>query len=209
MAFGTATVLTTIGKRITANRVGVIPAQGSVIPNAIGFGIPQFCALGVGATTAARTAAVGDTSLSQEVEARVSGTITQSAGSNVFQVVGTITATANRAVDEAGLFDVLFTTTSTGAAAAATVLPLAAGFAFATGTVYALNETTPANGAQTITVTAGGNTTSATVTALTGAVTSGDRIVQGNLYASATFPVINLVSANPDSIQFTWQITYA
>lgn len=209
MAFGTGTVLTTVGKRITANRVGVIPAVGAVTPPAIGSSIPQNCAMGTGATTAARTAAVGDTSLSNEVEARTVGTITQSAGSNVFQVVGTITATVDRAVDEAGLFDTSATTTSTGAAAAATTLPLASGVFQATGTVYALNNTTPANGAQTITVTAGGNTTSATVTALTGAVAAGARISQGNMYTSATFPVINLVAANPDSIQFTWQVTYA
>jgi hypothetical protein len=209
MPFGTGTVLTTVGKRITANRVGVIPAAGSVTPPAIGANIPQNLGMGTGATVAARTAAAGDTSLSNEVEARVVGTITQSAGSNVFQVVGTITATVDRAVDEAGLFDTSATTTSTGAISGATTLPLASGVFQATGTVYAQNNTTPANGAQTITVTAGGNTTSATVSALTGAVAAGARISQGNMYTSATFPVINLVAANPDSIQFTWQVTYA
>ena len=206
--FGTATVVTTKGKQIFTARVQTTaPGAGSVTPPAIGANPPKNLAIGVGATTATRTAVAGDTSLSQEMEARVAGAETVT--TNVYQVVGTITNTSAgvEANDEAGLFDTSATTTSSGASAAATTLPLASGVFQATGTLYALNRTTPANGAQTITVSAGGNTTSATVTALTGAVTSGDRISQGNMFASATYAVQNLQIG--DSTQLTWQITVA
>lgn len=206
MPFAVGTVVTTNGKKIFCQRVQTTaPGAGSVTPPALGANPPKNCAMGVGATTAARTAAAADVSLSKEVEARVAGTETVT--NNVYQSVGTITAGASYAVDEAGLFDTSATTTSSGASAGATTLPLASGVFQATGTVTAINETTPANGAQTITITAGGNTTSATVTALTGLISSGDRICQGNMFTSATFNVINLVSG--DSIQFTWQVTVA
>src|SRR3954467_185919 len=121
MAFGTATVLTTVGKRLTANRIQqTVPGTGSVTPFTLGSAGPLNCAMGIGATTATRTAVVGDVALSVEVETRTAGTETVSAGSNVYQVVGTITSTADRAVDEAGLFDNVSTTTSSGAIATAT-----------------------------------------------------------------------------------------
>lgn len=96
MAFGTATVLTTAGKGITTNRI-----KGSGTE-------PAYVGIGVGATGAARTAAVADTALSTAVETRTLGTSTQqttSVTNDTYQVVGTVTATATRAVDEAGLFD--------------------------------------------------------------------------------------------------------
>lgn len=94
MAFGTATVVTTVGKTTIADRLKNTPTRNS----------PRYPAMGTGATSAARTAVVGDTALSTEVETpRTVGT--DSSTTNVFQVVGTITATASRAVDEAGLFD--------------------------------------------------------------------------------------------------------
>lgn len=206
MAFGTGTHVTTNGAKIIAQRIQTTaPGAGSVTPPALGSAAPKQVAMGIGATTAARTAATGDTSLSKEVEARVTGS--ESVANNVYQVVGTQTNTSAgvEAVDEAGLFDTSATTTTTGAAQSATTLPLASGVFQATGTVFAINETTPANGTQTITITAGGNTTSATVTALTGAVSNGDRIVQGNMAATATFAVVNLQIG--DSLQQTWQIT--
>jgi alpha-L-arabinofuranosidase len=64
--------------------------------------------MGVGATGAARTAAVTDTALSTEVETRATGTesiVTVTVTSDTYQIVGTITATAARVVDEAGSFD--------------------------------------------------------------------------------------------------------
>lgn len=96
MAFGTATVLTNGGKAITTNRLKGAGTE------------PLYVAVGVGATGAARTAVAADTALSTAVESRVAGTSTQqttTSTSDTYQVVGTVTATATRAVDEAGLFD--------------------------------------------------------------------------------------------------------
>jgi hypothetical protein len=96
MAFGTATVLTNAGKAITTNRIKGAGTE------------PLYVGVGTGATGAARTAVVGDTALSTAVESRVAGTSTQqttTVTNDTYQVVGTVTATASRAVDEAGLFD--------------------------------------------------------------------------------------------------------
>lgn len=99
MAFGTATVITNVGKGIAAKRMfGATPAQAE----------PKYIAMGTGATGAARTAVVGDTALSTEVETRTAGTgstVTTTQTNDTFQETGTVTATATRAVDEAGLFD--------------------------------------------------------------------------------------------------------
>ena|ERR1019366_1220137 len=106
MAFGTAYKLTNVGTAITAKRmVGATPSQAE----------PKFLAIGVGATGAARTAADADTALSTEVETRTTcstSTITTTLTNDTFQAVGTVTATAGRSVDEAGLFDIV--TSSTG-----------------------------------------------------------------------------------------------
>lgn len=100
MAFGTATVLTNVGKGIVAKRlIGTTPAQIT----------PNFQAIGTGATGAARTAVAADTALSTEVETRVSTnagtTVTTTQTNDTFQVIQTTTCTADRSVDEAGLFD--------------------------------------------------------------------------------------------------------
>jgi hypothetical protein len=99
MPFGTATVVTTIGKAIAAKRhIGATPAQAE----------PNYIGIGVGATGAARTAVVGDTALSTAVESRVAGTstnVTTTTTNDTYQTVATITASATRAVDEAGTFD--------------------------------------------------------------------------------------------------------
>ena len=101
MPFGVAQVLTNRGRAITADRLRTTPATYT---NA-----PKYIAAGVGATGAARTAAVADTALSSELaEGRVSGTETTpttNVTGDSYQVAGTITATGARAVDEAGLFD--------------------------------------------------------------------------------------------------------
>src|SRR4051812_435454 len=100
MAFGTATVVTNKGKAMLADRLRTSPATYTVSP--------KFVAMGVGATGAARTAVVGDTALSSEVESRTTGTestVTTSVTSDTYQVTGTVTATGARSVDEAGLFD--------------------------------------------------------------------------------------------------------
>lgn len=100
MPFGTATVVTTIGKAMFADRLRTSPGTYT--------NSPKYVAMGVGATGAARTAVVGDTALSTEVETRTSGTeslVTTTTTNDTYQDVGTVTATATRAVDEAGLFD--------------------------------------------------------------------------------------------------------
>ena len=99
MAFGTATVLTALGRAITTARIKGIGTE----PNYLGIGVGAATAGGVG-----RTAAVADTALSSPVESRVLGTSslqTTSTTNDTYQVVGSITATAARSVDEAGLFD--------------------------------------------------------------------------------------------------------
>ena len=87
-----ATVLTNAGKAITTNRL-----KGSgTEPNYLGIG------------TGTATAVITDTALGTAVESRVAGTSTQqttTTTSDTYQVVGTVTATAARAVTEAGLFD--------------------------------------------------------------------------------------------------------
>jgi len=100
MPFATATVITTIGKAIFADRIRTTPATYTTSP--------KFIGMGVGATGAARTAVVGDTALSTAVEARTSGTesiVTTTTTGDTYQVLGTVTASAARVVDEAGLFD--------------------------------------------------------------------------------------------------------
>jgi hypothetical protein len=98
MPFGTATVVTTSGKVTAANRLQTTTSRNP----------PKFIGMGTGATTAARTAAVGDTALSTEVETRATGTesiVTVTNANDAYQAQGTITATAGRAVDEAATFD--------------------------------------------------------------------------------------------------------
>lgn len=100
MPFGTATVITNKGKAILADRVRTTPGTYTTSP--------KFVAMGTGATGAARTAAAADTALSTEVETRTSGTesvVTTTQTGDTYQVTGTVTASATRAVDEAGLFD--------------------------------------------------------------------------------------------------------
>lgn len=100
MPFGTATVVTNKGKAMFADRLRTSPATYTTSP--------KFCAMGVGATGAARTAVAADTALSSEVETRTSGTEstqTTTQTGDTYQVLGSIVATAPRSVDEFGLFD--------------------------------------------------------------------------------------------------------
>jgi hypothetical protein len=99
MAFGTATAITNAGVAVQAKRMV------SDTPTAP---FPVYIGMGVGATGAARTAAIGDTVLSSPVESRVTGsasTVTTTVTNDTYQCVGTVTASTARAVDEAGLFD--------------------------------------------------------------------------------------------------------
>lgn len=87
-----ATVLTNVGVSIITNRM----IQAGTAPKYIGMG------------TGTTTAAVSQTALVTEVETRATGTesrttVTQT--NDNYQTQGTITATATRAVTEAGTFD--------------------------------------------------------------------------------------------------------
>lgn len=88
-----ATVFSNTGKAITTNRLKGAGTE------------PNYVAWGTGAGTAAAT----DTTLFTEgPESRVSGTSTQqttTTTNDTYQVIGTITASAARAVTNAGLFD--------------------------------------------------------------------------------------------------------
>lgn len=88
-----ATVWANAGKAIVTNR---IKAGGTE---------PLFVAWGTGAGTAA----IADTTLfTESAEARTSGTSTQqttTTTSDTYQVIGTITASATRAITNAGTFD--------------------------------------------------------------------------------------------------------
>src|SRR6478609_3902324 len=99
MPFGTGSVVTDAGKAIAAKRmIGSSPSQAE----------PKYIAMGTGATGAARTAAAADTALSTEVETRTAGTlsnVTTTVTNDTLQNAGTVTASATRAVDEAGTFD--------------------------------------------------------------------------------------------------------
>lgn len=116
MAFGTATVLTNTGKALSASQV----AGTTSTP-------PKYIALGSGATGGARTAVVADTVLTTEYTgaARATGTVsivTTTQTGDTFQTAGTITAAGTVAVDEAGLFTVL--TSSTGSMAVSATFPV-------------------------------------------------------------------------------------
>ena len=99
----------------TASIVPVILAAGpffvdagkaicSNLVSGLGGMVPKYCAFGTGAGPADSTA----TALSTEVETRGTGTVsrvTQTVTNDTYQVVGTVTATATRAITECGLFD--------------------------------------------------------------------------------------------------------
>lgn len=100
MAFGVATVLTNKGAALFADRARTTPATYTTSP--------KFIGVGTGATGAARTAVVGDTALTTEVETRASGTestVTTTVTGDTYQSQGTVSITGTRALDESGLFD--------------------------------------------------------------------------------------------------------
>lgn len=88
-----ATIVANSGKAVITNRI-----KGSGTE-------PSYVAWGTGAGTAA----AADTTLFTEAsEARVAGTSTQqttTTTSDTYQVVGTLTANANKTITNAGLFD--------------------------------------------------------------------------------------------------------
>lgn len=97
MPFGTASVLTNVGKAILANL-------------AIGSGtVPKWLAVGTGAQTADRTAVAGDTALSTAAGSRV-GTnnptrTTTTVTNDTWSLTQEYTATTLTAINEVGIFD--------------------------------------------------------------------------------------------------------
>lgn len=203
-------VITTVGKTILSARIQQTtpsPATGS--PPILGSAAPgRGLAMGVGATAAAADAVVGDTALIQEVETRATGAETIT--TNVYQSVGTQTATAARVVDELGMFDSQSQSVTAAASAIATATSLNIGavnpFGLA-GTLHAFNRTT-SNSQQSIAAASYSNP-NLTVTALTGAITIGDWVTAGNLFARCTLRSVTISLASGDSIQATWQATFS
>lgn len=88
-----ASILANAGKAIVANRIKGLGAE----PIYVGWG------------TGAGTAAAADTTLfTESSEARVAGTssvVTTTVANDTYQVVGTLTAAANKTITNCGLFD--------------------------------------------------------------------------------------------------------
>lgn len=87
-----ATLVVNTGRAIITNRIKGAGTE------------PNFVSVGTGAGTTALT----DTTLFTEVETRVAGTSTQqttSTTNDTYQVIGTVSITATRALTNAGLFD--------------------------------------------------------------------------------------------------------
>lgn len=106
-----ANVLTNIGKRIATGRLlgGLAaPTPGSVAPTFIAWGSGTLANDGAGNNGIPANAV--DTALAtEEAEARTNGTASQqttTTTNDTFQVQGTIAATANKTINNSGLFDV-------------------------------------------------------------------------------------------------------
>lgn len=211
-----ATVVTRKGKEILSGRlIGASPTQAE--PKVVTWGL----------NPSALTAAATDVAMFDEsAEARVTGTssqVTTTTTNDTYQVVGTITASAGRAITEFGAFD------STTQPATATV---AAGGVVGSSGSTTLNTAatfTPGNNnyiqirTEVMQVTAGSGSTALTVVraqngssaissiAVSDVVTPGNPpgqsgITGGNMFVHADFSVINL--NNGDSIQFTLKVQF-
>lgn len=96
-----APLVVNAGKTIIANRlIGGTPSQTE----------PKFIAYGTGATAEALSQTALVTEVTADTPNRATGTatvVTTTTTNDTYQVVGTITATATRAITEVGLFDVV------------------------------------------------------------------------------------------------------
>ena len=206
-------VITTAGKKIFAARIQhTTPGGATNSPPTVGSESPgRGIGLGTGATAAGADATAADLSLVQETESRATGAESITGGSStVFQSQGTQTLTANRVIDELGLFDSQSQsiTAAAQANASATAINIGAVNPFASsGTLYAFNRTT-ANSSQTITMSSYSNP-NLTVTALTGQINSGDWVTSGNMAVRVTLRSATITLNNGDSFQSTYQVTFA
>jgi hypothetical protein len=212
-----ATVITTKGKEIFSGRmIGATPTQAE----------PKFLAWGLNPATL--TAAATDVALFDEsAETRTAGTSSQTTTTttnDTYQVTGTQTATASRAIQEAGLLDSGTQAPAGSVASGAGVVGSGSSTALTTNAVL-----TPGNGnfiqirTEVMQVTAGSGTESLTVlraqngtTAIT-TIAANDVISPGNpagqtgvaggdLFAKADLSTINLNTG--DSITWTWQVQF-
>lgn len=211
-----ATFVTRKGKDIFTGRlIGATPTQAE--PKIITWGL----------NPAGLTAAASDVAMFQESgEARVTATSSQVNTTNpndTYQLVGTITAGATRAITEFGAFD--STTQPATAAVAAggvvgssvsTTLNTAATFTPGNGNYIQIRtevmQVTAGSGSTALTVVRAQNGSSAISTiAATDTVTPGNipgtsAITGGSQLVHADFAVVNL--NNGDSIQFTLKVQF-
>jgi hypothetical protein len=211
-----ATVVTRKGKEILSGRlIGATPTQAE--PKIVTWGLNPN----------ALTAAATDVAMFQEsAEARVTGTssqVTTTTTNDTYQVVGTITASATRAITEFGAFD--STTQPTTAAVAAggvvgsstsTTLNTSATFSPGNNNYIQIRtevmQVTAGSGTTALTVVRAQNGSSAIATiAAADVVTPGNPpgqtgITGGSEFVHADFAVINLNSG--DSIQFTLKVQF-
>jgi hypothetical protein len=200
-----ATVFSYGGKAITTNRL----KAGGTEPLNAGWG------------TGTGTSAATDTALfSPASEARVAGTSTQqTTAANVpndtYQVVATITAAGSRAITEFGLFDTATAapqTTLNGAIAStgATSITVTSGTGLSNNGYIQVDsevmQITAGGGTTTLTVTRGARGSTAATHSSGAAVVGGEALAGGNMFMKGDFSVINLNTG--DSIQFTAKLQY-
>jgi hypothetical protein len=211
-----ATVVTRKGKDVLSARlIGTSPTQAE--PKIITWGL----------NPAALTAAATDVAMfTESAEARVTATSSQQQTTNpndTYRLVGTITATAGRAIQEFGAFDST-TQPATAAVAAGGVVGSNSSTTLNTGATF-----TPGNNnyiqirTEVMQVTAGSGSTALTVVraqngstaistiAVSDAVTPGNipgtsAITGGTTFVHADLATINL--NNGDSIQFTLNVQF-
>lgn len=88
-------------KLVTTAFVGFV--VDNLVAEVAAFGDFKFHGMGTGSTAEA----IGDTTLETAVETRDTGTQGEGASANIYQSVGTVTATSARAVREHGLFNIV------------------------------------------------------------------------------------------------------
>lgn len=214
-----AAVVTAKGREIIVGRMqGSTPTQAE--PKNVGWGAPS---------TEFTAASTDVAPFSESSEARVAGTsstVTTTTTNDTYQVTGTLTASATRAITEVFLSD-------SSSKPASTTISGGTAVGSSTGTTLTVNSATgfPGTGnydiqvrTEVMTVTGGQGTTSWTVTraangstavstiATSDTVTGGNApgqtaVNNGNLFLHSDFAVINL-NAN-DSIAFTIQTKFS
>jgi hypothetical protein len=213
-----ATVVTRKGREVfTGRMIGASPTQAE----------PKVLAWGLDPADAFTAANTDIASFQESAEARVTGTssqVTTTTTNDTYQVTGTISASAPRAITEAALCDSTVQPAQAAVAAggvvgssSSTALNTAATFSLGNSNFVQIRtevmQVTAGSGTAALTVLRAQNGTSAIAT-----ITVADNVAPGNppgqtgiaggtLLAHADFPVINLGTS--DSIAFTWKVSVA